>query len=232
MTEAEWLTSTDPQAMLAFLRDSGRASDRKLRLFSAACCRRVWNLLSDKYSRKALKTAERHADGEVSQEKLKFAWGEARWAAQVEYREDRQTAEGTAMWAVSLVCEADVGRALAAVEVAARCEAWPITPSSFVDAQQGQESLLRCIMGNPFRPLPPLTPFLRDWQEGLIVRMANAIYEERALPEGTLAPTRLGILADALMDAGCTDTDLLAHLRSPGPHVRGCWATDLLTGRQ
>ncbi len=25
---------------------------------------------------------------------------------------------------------------------------------------------------------------------------------------------------------------LLAHLRSPGPHVRGCWATDLLLGRE
>lgn len=25
---------------------------------------------------------------------------------------------------------------------------------------------------------------------------------------------------------------LLAHLRSPGPHVRGCWAIDLLTGRE
>lgn len=25
---------------------------------------------------------------------------------------------------------------------------------------------------------------------------------------------------------------ILAHLRSPGPHVRGCWAIDLLTGRE
>jgi hypothetical protein len=38
-------------------------------------------------------------------------------------------------------------------------------------------------------------------------------------------------LADALEDAGCTDAELLGHLRAPGPHVRGCWAVDLVSGR-
>ena len=32
------------------------------------------------------------------------------------------------------------------------------------------------------------------------------------------------ILADALEDAGCTETELLNHLRHPGPHERDCWA--------
>ena len=43
---------------------------------------------------------------------------------------------------------------------------------------------------------------------------------------------RLPILADALEDAGCGDVDILAHLRGPGPHVRGCWAVDPLLGRE
>jgi hypothetical protein len=34
-----------------------------------------------------------------------------------------------------------------------------------------------------------------------------------------------------LEDAGCTDADLLGHLRGPGPHVRGCWAVDLVLGK-
>jgi hypothetical protein len=38
-------------------------------------------------------------------------------------------------------------------------------------------------------------------------------------------------LADALAAAGCTETEVLEHLRSPGPHVRGCWAVDLLLGK-
>lgn len=36
MTEADWNTSTDPQAMLNFLRTSGTASDRKLHIFAVA----------------------------------------------------------------------------------------------------------------------------------------------------------------------------------------------------
>jgi hypothetical protein len=35
-------------------------------------------------------------------------------------------------------------------------------------------------------------------------------------------------MPDALEDAGCTDADLLGHLRGPGPHVLGCWAVDLV----
>jgi hypothetical protein len=54
--------------------------------------------------------------------------------------------------------------------------------------------------------------------------LAQAIYDERAFD-------RLPILADALLDAGCDNEELLAHLRSEGPHVRGCWAVDLILGK-
>jgi RNA-directed DNA polymerase len=36
-------------------------------------------------------------------------------------------------------------------------------------------------------------------------------------------------LADALEENGASG-ELLEHLRSPGPHVRGCWALDLVLG--
>jgi hypothetical protein len=45
MTDAEWLECIDPQKMLDFLR--GKASERKLRLFACACCRRIWRLFGD-----------------------------------------------------------------------------------------------------------------------------------------------------------------------------------------
>jgi hypothetical protein len=43
---------------------------------------------------------------------------------------------------------------------------------------------------------------------------------------------RLAILADALMDAGCGDEEILAHCRSEGPHVSGCWVIDLLLANE
>jgi hypothetical protein len=63
MTEAEWLACTDPRPMLAQL--SRNASDRKLRLFAATCCLRLWSLLADKRGRHAVEAVEAFADGKA-----------------------------------------------------------------------------------------------------------------------------------------------------------------------
>jgi len=88
--------------------------------------------------------------------------------------------------------------------------------------------LLREVFGNPFRPAT-ISP---AWRTPQVVALAQAASEERELPAGTLDQARLAVLADALEEAGCDQADLLAHLRGPGPHVRGCWAVDLLLGKQ
>ena len=62
--------------------------------------------------------------------------------------------------------------------------------------------------------------------------LVEAAYQERDLPSGHLDPARLAVLSDALEDAGCTDAAILDHLRGPGPHVRGCWALDLLLAKE
>lgn len=47
-----------------------------------------------------------------------------------------------------------------------------------------------------------------------------------------LDPSRLAVLADALEEAGCTNEDILLHLRQQGAiHVRGCAALDWILGR-
>jgi hypothetical protein len=82
-----------------------------------------------------------------------------------------------------------------------------------------QLALLRDILGNPFRR-PPFEP---SWRTPAVVALANGVYEDRAFD-------RLPVLADALEDAGCADSQLLGHCRGPGLHARGCWALDLSLG--
>ena len=79
----------------------------------------------------------------------------------------------------------------------------------------------------PLSPSPP--PSVRTWNDGLIVKLATTIYEERSLPSGTLDERRIGVFGDTLEEAGSTDQDILGHLRQQGAvHVRGCWLVDLL----
>jgi hypothetical protein len=88
--------------------------------------------------------------------------------------------------------------------------------------RKAQKALLGDIFGNPFRPLPSaVEPAWLAWNDGTIPRLAQSIYEERRFAD-------MPILADALEEAGCTQADILAHLRGPGPHARGCWCLDLL----
>ena len=83
---------------------------------------------------------------------------------------------------------------------------------------------LRCLFANPFHPLPVIDPAWLSWNGGAVGKLAASIHAERRFGD-------LPVLADALEEAGCTDADLLAHCRSGGGHLRGCWAVDLLLGQ-
>jgi hypothetical protein len=107
----------------------------------------------------------------------------------------------------------------------------PDMEDAIVMEQREQAALLRDLVGNPFRPPLLLAPTVLAWHNHLVVQLATAAYDERLLPSGVLDSERLTVLGDALSDAGCTDAELLEHLREPGPHVRGCWALDKLLGR-
>jgi hypothetical protein len=199
MTESEWLACTDPLRMLD--QPAARRDERKLRLFACAVCRRLWGLLRDERSRRAVEVAERYADGLASAEEL------ARAAAEAEQVADLAERSRTPGWNAARTAAAAAGGARAAAMRAARWGAY--------DAD-----LLREVLGNPLRP-PAADP---AWLTPVVLAVAGAAYEERRFAD-------LPVLGDALEDAGCDHADLLGHLRGPGPHVRGCWALDLLLGK-
>ena len=92
--------------------------------------------------------------------------------------------------------------------------------------------LLRDLCGPlPFRPVT-IAPSALAWNDGCIVRLAWAAYEERSLPDGALDSARLVVLADALEESGFADTAFLSHLRGPGLHVRGCHVLDVILGKR
>jgi hypothetical protein len=220
MTEAEWLCCTDPMPMLEFLRGGGKPSERKLRLFACACCRDLWGLLADECFRNAVEVAERFADGKARKKELneaKKASGAA--FASSSGREGRSVAAHRAFG-----CAWSAARTPALS--AAMYPTWVLTEGA---DRKRQGTWLRDLIGNPFRT-PPLDPAWLAWNDGAAVKLARAAYEERSLPSGELDRARLAVLADALEDAGCSVADILGHLRGPGPHVRGCWAVDLLLG--
>lgn len=105
-----------------------------------------------------------------------------------------------------------------------------VNPEAGIDERM-LTTLFRCVFGDPRRPLPSLPSSVLAWNDGCVVKLATATYEKRSLPGGTLDNSRLGVLADALEEAGCHDEDILAHLRGPGPHVRGCWPVDLVLAK-
>jgi hypothetical protein len=224
MTEREWLECDQPGKMLEFLR--GKASDRKLRLFTVACvCPILHRLRSD--GPDAIAVAERRLEGQATEDE----YNEARSWFPIEI--DRE-GEATIRRLVprDLVCETffedDAWDAASRVWISAANSAYlerfvrqrsdrNARPASYPEIHASQVSYLHEIFGNPFRPVTVDC----SWLTATVVSLATAIYEDRAFD-------RLPILADALEDAGCTDEETLNHCRQPGEHCRGCWVLDLV----
>jgi hypothetical protein len=235
MTEAEWLSSADPRAMLEVLRDNGKLSDRKARLFGAATARRLWPLLTDGHGRKAVEAAERYADGLEGPSALAAARrGALAAVAPGEIEIDPAAAAWlhAALLAYHLATGAEEVpperlAALAALNGSAAAS-WQ-GPAAQAAEERAQADLLRCLFGpRPLRPPPPPALAVLTWGDGLIPRLARAAYDSRLLPGGELDAARLTVLADALEESGCGDAELVLHLRGPGPHVRGCFVIDLI----
>jgi hypothetical protein len=232
--------------MLEFVVASRVAGDRKLRLYACACARPLWPLLADERSRSAVAAAERYADGMASEAELAAVYAAAYEVHAATFpKVDFADRDARDAWFERhlevLGANADAGHpALHAANAAAEEVGYAAFGSSPMPGDSAYLArsaecipILTDIFGSwPFRPLPPLDSAWLAWNDGIVRRLAEAAYEHRSLPSGELATARLAVLGDALLDAGCTDAEILAHLRGLGPHVRGCSAVDLLTGKE
>jgi hypothetical protein len=243
MNEAEWVTCLAPAPMLDHLH--GRISERKMRLFVQACCRRVRQLFHEPPLRKAFGVAERFAEGAATAEELADAnraavAAFAGWGNPDPERHPAAACASAAAAAVAVatelaLCRADAVRgaeaaaeALALSRAAADQERRLKDPRAWVALRRAeraaQAQILRDLLGNPYRPVELSADYLQ-WNDGTVGRLAQAIEESRSFD-------RLPLLADALEEAGCTAGSVLNHCRHGGPHAVGCWVVDLVLHRE
>jgi hypothetical protein len=212
MTEKEWLECDGPcwlRGQLPLEEDS-----RKNLLFVSACFRRSWELLPE-VARNWVVTAENVADGLSNADALRrIDAGLDDWFWEEHDRDLEEKDRGVnsnrsfiyPLWHVFVFTKVAKGES---------------DESPFRIEQGHQAALLRDVIGNPFHPIRVDSSWLTD----NVVPLAGCIYDERAFE-------RLPILADALEESGCTDRNILDHLREPGFHVRGCWVVDLLLAKE
>ncbi len=204
MTEEDWLCCGDPEVMLQFLGE--QAGERKLRLMclSEVCPESQGWALAEGLAEGTASDADRetHFLSEANDDAT--AWlGRPDPFTVREAMAILRTIVGRATYSLTTFHEVTVARRVERARIA---------------------NLVREVFGNPFG-LNSILPVWLQWHAGIVWSIAQSIYERRQFQD-------CPIVADALEDAGCDNADLLNHLRGPGPHVRGCWALDLLLGRE
>jgi hypothetical protein len=210
MNEDLWLACTNPRPMLEFVVD--KSSGRHLRLFGCACCRRMPAEYSEPWQ-DVIEAVERFADGlplkmesegltsrqELSAQNDIAHMGVDNWDLQ---RGDREAAYAVACltdddlpaWIGDVAAAAADSVAWASLFYADSVEAEPEAVLERTGEFAVQAHLLRCIVGNPYRPVT-LDPACRT---PTVVALARAAYGKRIMPGGILDPERLAVLADAL----------------------------------
>ncbi len=224
MTQQEWLTSRDPISMLHDMPVT-QFTYRGLRLLGCAIVRSRWESLAvyqPQNSRAAVQFAERMAEDEPGSTKIDYptqtllpwrvnqimgtegVWAAARTLTATPV--DRETIHWLIMRGA---------RGVASIDLTHCCNLIRDTCCPFAERRAWAWE-------EPHRP---------SWLTPQVMKLARAAYSERPAEDGLLEIPRFWVLADCLEESGCDEVDLLAHLRGPGPHVRGCAWLDLLLGK-
>ena len=219
MTEAEWLTATNPHHLLWHWGKDGPKSRRVL-LLGVACCRLFADFLVAPQTQAALDGLEDLADLTDLTDQKKLRRSVERQAVRGCHWADR-VAEKYRIPAMAVSMLASLDHLNLFDNVVYYLRQVAEREGDLTSADRRLVGLIRDIFGNPFRPVV----FDPGCRTSTVLGLARPMYESR-----DFAP--MPILADALQDAGCDNAGVLAHCRDPqGTHVRGCWVVDLLLGK-
>lgn len=213
MTENDWADSNSPETLLEWLERDGELDSRKVRLFDCACCRRLWDRMSNSHQ-EAVEVVERFADGLESEEMLESVQDGLPWKSE-------QTPTPTLLPFPTIghiVGRPDPMHGAVYSALRGRTHTtWEITnhldEPELSAEKAAQADLIRHIFGNPFRPAETICitdPSIRQ--------LAENIYEGQPLAAELKA---------ALLGAG--HDELAAHFDRLD-HPKGCWALDAIRG--
>jgi hypothetical protein len=224
--------------MLKFVR--GKSSQRKLRLFAVACCRRIWHVLPDERSKRAVEVAEQYADGLVGDLEMASANSAARSIEFLGLNPRLASAANAACRTSELSFDLFY----------ATTDTYRSSANANSNETRAAEYIAQCrllldVLGNPFRPVA----IEKTWLTPAVIELAHTIYSGRSFEN-------IPRLAEALESAGCKNEVVLSHCReseqraeemkaagcraeeipihcpAAGDHVRGCWVVDLLLGKE
>lgn len=233
MTERDWLALDSVDDLHGEL--AAVVQPRKLFQLGSAFLTRVQDDLASA-ARDAVEATLAYAGARAGVGDLLRAWS----SAYLESGDEVWSGEVSDPWEDSL--DEDEEGVLARVREAIRHPAWfaahaaclavalagqTVAPAQRAEARvaerRAQFPLYADLVGDPLNaarpaPVPPRAD---------LIALLRSI-DRQAKPD----PLALLALADALEEAGCSDSALLLHLRGEGPHFRGCWAVERAAGRE
>lgn len=190
MTREAWLATLDPGAVLQRASER-KPSERKLRLVSVGCCRRLWEFLHDERSRRAVEFAEEYAErraataGPMPVDYMRTVTAaeerasEVVNAAAVFGRDAASDAAATAAVCLTVWAGADWG-ALQAVRQTSR-----------LIGRKAPTEVLACVLGIPFKRFTPPA----SWRTATATSLARQMYESRDFSPCRSWPTPCGMRA-------------------------------------
>lgn len=257
-TEEQWLASADPAAMLTVIYT--KSTKRQLRLFMAACCRRVWRWLSSA-SRQCIEVMEQAADNLRHSRKIRVGLPSIASVVAIRRPEASLVSEWYSALSTHALCHARIGHGLVASATVLTASAVAVEGLQWGNDPVWEQTLRAAWMNQgrtfdywdqdrlmaAFQVGPAELGQFPGWaterqaQADLLRHIVGNPFRPYATPD--FWPATVVELAQAVYD-GSSDHRILSdaledaghrelaeHFRREDWHPKGCWALDLILAK-